>query len=128
PEAYRWLRVLQTGPNSNGNDYLHLAEWEFYGTLNYISEGSTAGAIVVWDSTDGFTVRDSVTSTVDSVDGISTPGMTIGSGTKVSKILSATGALHYSSIEAGAEATATISVTGAVTTGTPAVSLGFSAA
>lgn len=35
PAAYRWFRIVQTGVNSTGDNYLTIAEIEFYGTLNY---------------------------------------------------------------------------------------------
>ena len=31
--SYRYIRLLQDGPNSTGRYYLTVAEWEFYGTL-----------------------------------------------------------------------------------------------
>jgi len=33
--AYRYLRVLQTGANSNGDNFFCMAEFEFYGTLTF---------------------------------------------------------------------------------------------
>jgi hypothetical protein len=35
PAAYRWFRILQTGTNAQGDNYLALNEVELYGTLNY---------------------------------------------------------------------------------------------
>jgi hypothetical protein len=50
------------------------------------------------------------------------------SGASLSTILSATGSLDFTSIAANSEQTQTLTVTGAVTTNTPSVSLGWSAA
>jgi hypothetical protein len=35
PSAYRYLRILQNGLNSNSDNFLFLSEWEFYGSLNF---------------------------------------------------------------------------------------------
>jgi hypothetical protein len=35
PSAYRWFRILQTGTNADGDNFLALNEVELYGTLNY---------------------------------------------------------------------------------------------
>lgn len=54
--------------------------------------------------------------------------LTIGGGTAVAKILSASAALDWPSIAGLSESTLTITVSGATTTNTPTVGLGFSAA
>lgn len=35
PSSYRWLRILATGVNQAGLNYLQIGELEFYGTLNF---------------------------------------------------------------------------------------------
>jgi parallel beta-helix repeat protein len=55
-------------------------------------------------------------------------GLLVGSGTRVSSVYSATQSLDWGSIAAGAESTATMTVTGASTSNTPSVLLGWSAA
>lgn len=35
PAGYRWLRVLNTGVNSSGLNFLQLCEFEFYGDFSY---------------------------------------------------------------------------------------------
>lgn len=60
--------------------------------------------------------------------GLNVGGGSIGGGTTIARILSASTSLDYGSISSGAEATLTITVTGASTTNTPTVFLGFSAA
>jgi len=55
-------------------------------------------------------------------------GLAIGGGTTVAKVLSESASLYFGSIAAGAEATLTITVIGALTANTPTVSLGWSAA
>lgn len=35
PAGYRWIRILQDGLNSSGDNYLTLAEIEYYGTFTF---------------------------------------------------------------------------------------------
>jgi hypothetical protein len=59
---------------------------------------------------------------------VSSTGIAVNNGTTVTKLLSGSGSLNYGSIAAGGEETLTVTVTGAATTGTPSVQLGWSAA
>lgn len=88
--------------------------WQYLLNGNVIYDGPTA------DSNKITFVYADPTSNVT----ITTPAQT---GT-VAVILTGTGSLDFPSIAGGAEATLTLTVTGAVTTNTPSVSLGWSAA
>lgn len=47
--GYRWLRILQTGLTATGDNYLTIAEFEFYGAFTYT--GATPSGLLTYDLT-----------------------------------------------------------------------------
>lgn len=44
--AFRWIRILKTGTNAQGTNYMQFAEFELYGTFTYIPSVSDAGTVI----------------------------------------------------------------------------------
>jgi hypothetical protein len=114
--------------------YDSVAERAFFGLWAGASNaaflfGSSSGMLWDFNST-GMSSVDMRGNTGGSLDlkQLNVGGGTLGGGTTVDRILSASASLNFDEIAGGAEATLTITVTGAATTNTPSVSLGFSAA
>lgn len=96
---------------------------------NYTLLGDNGGNAYVNSATNLYlriANNNAVTINASVVDAVA--GLKVASGTELVSMLSNSASLDYASIGANAEATLTLTVTGAVTTNTPSVSLGWSAA
>jgi len=123
PAAYRWFRIYQTGTNADGTNYLGLAEIELYGTLFRVGGGTTDGAVALWSGVGADKLKNS-----DIIyDGttLALPAVNINESGKLT-LLTASTSVNWPSISANSDSTQNITVTGAVTTGTPAVWIGWS--
>jgi hypothetical protein len=55
--AFRYLRLIQTGLNSSGANFLAITEWEVYGTFTYLPGPLVDGRLVVLNGTSGLELR-----------------------------------------------------------------------
>jgi hypothetical protein len=55
--AFRYLRIIQTGLNSSGANFLAITEWEVYGTFTYTPGPLVDGRLVQLNGTSGLELR-----------------------------------------------------------------------
>jgi hypothetical protein len=105
----------------NGSAWKSMLEYAHASGASTVFLAKNAGRVVVGATDDGTNEFQ-----VNGVANLET--LKVRGGTGITKILSGSGTIDFPNMSAGAEATRDVTVTGASTSGTPSVSLGWSAA